>query len=299
MLSKKYFLIGAFFGLILLIVYIISQPDGKLHVVFCDVGQGDSAYLKMPNGADVLIDGGPNDKVLSCLGNQMPFYDRTIDIVILSHPQKDHLQGLISVLERYSVKYFVIGPIANDSEGYRRLVKLIGNKKIPYRNLYSGDFFMVGKVKFKILWPERKWVAERIQNSEFGFQEGKAVLGISTDEDLNDFSQFIHLSYADFDALFTGDGDGRIQDDVMTGTELPDVEVLKFPHHGSKTGILPEFLDKIKPEVAVISSGKNPWGHPTKEALKLLLDRKINILRTDQIGEIELVSDGISWKEVY
>src|SRR3989344_9140986 len=162
MLSKKYFLIGAFFGLILLIVYIISQPDGKLHVVFCDVGQGDSAYLKMPNGADVLIDGGPDDKVLSCLGRHMPFYDRTIDVVILSHPQKDHLQGLISVIDRYNVGYFIIGVEGNDTEGYKKLIQTIKKKNIKIKNLYTGDSLSLGKVNFSVLWPERKWVASQL-----------------------------------------------------------------------------------------------------------------------------------------
>lgn len=297
MFSRKYFLIGAFFGLVLLIVYIFSQPDGRLHLVFCDVGQGDAAYIKMPNGADMLIDGGPNDKVLTCLGNNMPFYDRTIDMVVLTHPEKDHLQGLISVLDRYSVKYFIIGVVGNDTEGYKKLANLIDKKKIPYKNLYSGDFFMLGNVKFNILWPDRNWVAEHLENSVLANSlSGKAVLGLSSENNLNEFSYYIHLNYGKFDVLYTGDGDSIIQDDVIERASLPDVELLKFPHHGSKTGILPEFLDRVKPEAAVISSGKNPWGHPTKEALELLQSRNITILRTDRKGEIEFVSDGTGWE---
>lgn len=297
MISKKYFIIGGIFGLILLFVYISSQPDGKLHIIFCDVGQGDGAYIKMPNGSDMLLDGGPNEKVLSCLGKNMPFYDRKIDVIVLSHPQKDHLQGLISVLERYNVKYIVIGVVGNDSEGYKKLVSLINKKKINYKNLFQGDFFQLGQVKMSILWPERKWTEARIQQPAFAplSGAGKAVLGLATDTELNDFSYYIHLQYGQFDTLFTGDGDSGIQPQIMVSTQLPDVELLKFPHHGSKTAILSEFLDKIKPETTVISSGKNPWGHPTKEALKILSDRDIKILRTDQSGDIEIESDGINW----
>ncbi|OGG03736.1 hypothetical protein A2W14_05100 [Candidatus Gottesmanbacteria bacterium RBG_16_37_8] len=296
MFSTKYFLSGGVFGLILLMVYFFSLPDGKLHIVFCDVGQGDAAYIRTGNGQDMLIDGGPNDKVLTCLGNNMPFYDRTIDVVLLTHPQKDHLQGLISVLERYSVKYFVIGVEGNNTEGYRKLADLIKNKGIIYKNLYQGDNFLLGDVRMNVLWPEKKWVADRIQSSEFRIQNvGVAVLGMSTDTNINDFSYYLHLSYGEFDALFSGDGDSRIQPEVMLTANLPDVELLKFPHHGSKTGILPEFLDKIKPETAVISSGKNPWGHPTKEALQLLVERGINILRTDKEGDIEFQTDGTHW----
>src|SRR3989338_10871213 len=109
MFSKKNYIISLFIGIILLFSYIFSLSDNKLHLIFCDVGQGDAIYIRMPDNSDLLIDGGPNDKVLSCLGKHMPFYDRTIDVVVLSHPQTDHLQGLISVIDRYNVGYFIIG----------------------------------------------------------------------------------------------------------------------------------------------------------------------------------------------
>ena len=298
MFSKKYFIIGALSGFILLLVYIISRPDGKLHIAFCDVGQGDAAYLRMPNGSDMLIDGGPNDKVLGCLGKNMPFYDHEIDIVVLSHPQKDHLQGLISVLERYEVKNFIINAAGNESDGYKKLVTLINNKKIPYRNLYTGDYIRIGGVRFDVLWPEKSWLGLKFQNptDKIQIEEGKAVLGMSTDTDLNDFSYYLHLKYGEFDALFTGDGDKRVQPEIMTTAVLGDIEVLKFPHHGSKNGVTGEFLDKVKPEAAVISVGKNPWGHPTVEALKLLTERGINVYRTDTDGEIDIDSDGRDWQ---
>lgn len=290
-------MIGGLFGLILLFAYIFSLPDGKLHLVFCDVGQGDAAYIRTPDNFDMLIDGGPNSKVLDCLGNNMPFYDHSLDVVVLSHPQKDHLQGLIDVVERYSVKYFVIGVIGNESEGYKKLVRLIQQKKIPYKNLYQGDKFSLGKVKFEVIWPEKEWAASKTSPAPqlAGATNSQAVLGLATSADLNDFSYMLHLSYGEFDALFTGDGDSRIQPEVLATVVLPDVEVLKFPHHGSKTGILPEFLAKIKPEAAVISVGKNPWGHPTKEALQILSDNNIQTWRTDLLGEIEIETDGTTW----
>lgn len=284
MSNKKYFLSGVVIGGILLFSFFLSLPDGKLHVVFCNVGQGDAAYIRTPNNQDMLIDGGPDNKVLSCLGKYMPFYDRAIDLVLLTHPQKDHLQGLISVVERYTVKHFVIGVVGNETEGYRKLVEAIQKKKVPTRNLYLGDTFSLGSVKFSVLWPERSWVSD------------KSVLGLSTDTGLNSFSYFLHLSYGSFDALFTGDGDSRIQPEIMRQANLPDIEVLKFPHHGSKTGILPEFLDKIHPELAVISVGKNSYGHPSKEAIELLSNRAIRIKRTDEDGNVEVISDGSTWK---
>lgn len=307
------------FGTVLLFSYLFTFPDGRLHIVFCDVGQGDAAYIRTPSNLDMLIDGGPNDQVLVCLGKNMPFYDRTIDIVVLSHPQKDHMQGLLSVLQRYQVRNFIIGAVGNDTEGYGQLVSLIKEKNIPVRNLYAGDSFSLGDVKFQVLWPEKEWVASQTLDIETGdasqmpywhataiagstnkvasgrtrklLSEG-VVLGLSTDADLNKFSYYLHLQYQDFDALFTGDGDSKIQPQILRRVDLPDVDVLKFPHHGSKYGVLPEFLDQIRPETAVISVGKNPWGHPTDEALKLLSEKEIKIRRTDREGEVTIISDG-------
>lgn len=296
--SKKHFISGLLIGAVLLFAYLFSLPDGRLHIVFCDVGQGDAVYIRTPTSEDILIDGGPNDKVLSCLGRHMPFYDRTIDMVILSHPQKDHLQGLISVIQRYNVKYFVRGVVSNESEGYKGLVEEVRGKKIPVKNLYKGDGFSLGMVKFSILWPEKEWMVQNLSPSisDLSYLSHLKVLGLSTTRELNDFSYYLHLSYGTFDALFPGDGDSRVQPEVMERVSLPDVEILKYPHHGSKYGATDEFLDTVKPEFAVISVGKNPWGHPTKEAIEQLEERTIKYKRTDIEGDVEVISDGRGWR---
>ena len=296
MAAKKGFLIGALFGLILLFVYIYSQPDGKLHLVFCDVGQGDAIFIKTPDNHDLLIDGGPNERVLQCLGDNMPFYDRTIDMVVLTHPQKDHLQGLLSVIDRYSIKYFVSVPVGNTSQGFSELKKKIEAKGIPVKNLYQGDNFSMGEVKFNVLWPEREWTNEKLGNNILLAGNSSNVLGISAESaDLNSFSIVLYLNYRQFDTLLTGDSDSKIQPEIIRTAKIPDVEILKFPHHGSKTGITREFLEEIRPELTIISVGKNPWGHPTKEALAQLEAIKSQVARTDQRGEIEVISDGKSW----
>ena len=301
MFSKKHFIFGSLIGLVLLFSYFFTLPDGKLHLVFCNVGQGDAAYIRTANNLDMLIDGGPDDKILSCLGRHMPFYDRTLDVVVLSHPQADHLTGLISVLQRYRVKNFVIGVIGNnDAKVYKQLIDEVNKKNIPVKHLYTGDNFSLGALKVSVLWPEKKWVAENLSFSlsslsDLGSLSDSRVLGLATDRDLNDFSSYLHLTYGTFDALFTGDGDSRIQPEILARAALAKVDVLKFPHHGSKYGALPEFLDQVKPALAVISVGKNPWGHPTSEALKLLSDKDIKIKRTDKEGDIEIISDGKTW----
>lgn len=297
MFRRKPFITGLMIGTVLLVSFVFTLPDGKLHIVFCDVGQGDAAYIRTPSNQDVLIDGGPNEKVLSCLGKYMPFYDRTIDVVVLTHPQKDHLQGLISVVQRYQVNNFVIGIVGNETEGYKKLIEVIKEKNIPVKNLFLGDSLSLGEVKISVLWPERQWVASHLAPnlSDLSYLSGKQVLGLSTDTGLNDFSYYLHLSYKTFDALFTGDGDRRIQPEIMRTVTLPDVELLKFPHHGSKTGVMGEFLEQIKPESAIISVGRNSYGHPTKEALELLSNRAIEIKRTDLQGDIDVNTDGVNW----
>ncbi len=280
---KKTYILGSLIGLTLFFSFFFSLPDGKLHLVFCDVGQGDAAYIRTPSNQDLLIDAGPNDKVLDCLGKNMPFYDRTIDVVVLSHPESDHFKGLLSVIDRYTVKYIVMPAVTNEDQSYQKLLEKIREKKIPVKNLYSGDKFFLGKVELDILWPEKEWTDSR-------------VLGLATKStNLNYFSQYLQLKYGSFDVFFPGDGDSRIQPEVMREVSLPDVDILKFPHHGSKYGVTEEFMDKVKPELAVISVGKNPWGHPTKEALDLLQNKSIKYLRTDQRGNIEVVSDGNKW----
>ena len=238
-------------------------PDDKLHLVVCDVGQGD-AILVSYKTTQMLVDGGPNSSVLKCLGDHMPFYDRRIEVVVLTHPQADHMNGLIDVLKRYTVLQFVKELVSNDTVGYRELMKLIAKMNVVA--VYSGDEIKLGKMKFDVIWPER------------GFES----------KELNETAIVGKLSFGDFDALLTSDA-GLIA--------LPvSADVLKVPHHGSKYGMTREWLEVVRPQLAIISVGKrNSYGHPTPEVLKLLSDQGIKMLRTDQDGTVEVVSDGKSY----
>ncbi len=277
-ISPKYLLGGVLIGLILLGATLFSLPDGKLHLVFCDVGQGDAIYLRTAHGEDILVDGGPNDKVLACLGEHMPFYDRTIELVFLSHPQADYLTGLISVLERYSVKYFVSSGIGSETEGYQQLEKLLKSKKVVRKKEFTGGKVKIDNLVLTSLWPNEQ------------------VLGATTmTSDSNDISLILKLTYGQFSALLTGDAPLRSASYGGAGQEQRKIEVLKVPHHGSRTGLDADSLEKIRPRLAVISVGKNSYGHPAKETLEVLRDYDTKILRTDNDGEIEIISDGKSW----
>ncbi len=296
-ISTKHLLSGAIIGLILITASLFSLPDGKLHIFFCDVGQGDAAYIRTPNNQDVLIDGGPDKSVLSCLGRHMPFYDHTIDVVMLTHPQKDHMEGLSSVIQRYKVKNFIIGIEGNDTQGYKFLVDILAKDKISIKNLYWGDKFSLGKTVFSVLWPTRDWAFQNINAklAQGANLKGSAVLGLTTEKNINDFSYYLELTYGSFNALFTGDGDVRIQGEIMKEITLPRVNILKYPHHGSKYGAGEGFLSLVHPDLTVISVGKNPWGHPNTETLELLSKLSIPFKRTDQSGDVEIISDGKGW----
>ena len=289
-------------------VFVVGEkqklPDGKLHIVFCNVGQGDAIYIKTPKGNDILVDGGPDDKVLGCLSSHMPFWDRDLEMVVLSHPQADHLTGLILVASRYSLSYFITSPAGNTTLGYKKLVDLIKNNGVRVKNVYTGEIIDFGDgVIFKVVWPEEKWAKSKVDlasGQNFGsLLQGinEEVLGAETiDKELNDFSTMILVQMNEFDVLLSGDGDSRIDDMVLADNLFPTIEVLKVPHHGSKTAMTEKFIQAIHPNLAVISVGKdNKYGHPVLSTLEQIQNTGTKILRTDQKGEIEVVSDGKGW----
>ncbi len=300
---KPKYLFLAIFILLGLIWAIISQlPDGKLHIFFCDVGQGDAIYIRMPNNADLLVDGGtPDNKVLNCLGRNMPFYDRTLDLVLMTHPQQDHFGGLISVIKRYTIKNFVTAPVYNPISAFDELIAGTNNKNIPVRSVFTGDSIHFGQVTANVLWPQKDWF-EQMRAMAQVVPKQKSYLGSNLYEfnknvDLNIFSIYLHLRYGDFDLLLTGDGDIPLQTQLIRfGIELPQsIEVLKVPHHGSALALLTSTIDQLEPQLSVIEVGKNGYGHPNPTIVESL-KKYGQVLRTDQNKTIELVSDGHTWE---
>lgn len=295
-------------GFILLVSFIGTFPDGKLHIVFCDVGQGDGAYIRFPDGRDMVVDGGPNNKIIDCLSNHMPFWDRQINLVLATHPQKDHIGGIPEVLRRYRVDYVVRSDVGADSDIYGELLAVIKEKKIPEKFVTTNENITIGSVILSTLWPNQEQI-EIFKRSPLASLQGvtlqSPVLGAKSPPDLNDGSVVFWLRYGTFDALFTGDADTRVEAGYRgtqlalrqgSGQAVDGIEVLKVPHHGSKTGMSDAFLDWLRPQLAVISVGKNSYGHPTQETLEKLATRGVRVLRTDQEGDIEIVSDGKGWQ---
>lgn len=274
-LSVLTFLLGC-----ILVYKNILYNDKKLHVVICSVGQGDAIFVRTPQGSDILIDGGPDDSVLSCLSKHMPFWDRTIEIMILTHPHADHLTGLIDVTKRYRVLVFGTGKTGN-STGFQELMKLLKQNKTQEKLLRQGDKFILNEVVLETLWPTQEWI------------EQNAGTGENANE--NGFSAIELLNYKNFKALFTGDAQVKDMEkiDLLAGA----IDLLKVPHHGSRFGLTAEILNVLGPNLAVISVGRNnKYGHPTPFILDLLKNLNIKTLRTDQMGDIEIISDGLNWR---
>ena len=288
-LKTGYFISGIITGLILLFNFFQQLPDGKMHIVFCDVGQGDATYIRFPNGKDMLIDGGPSGqtpKVLGCLAKHMSIFDREIDVVVLTHPQEDHLGGLSEIVKRYQVQYFVHSDRTATTEGYTKLMEIMTQKHIPSRSVATGEEITIGTTQFVVLSPKKSVVA------------GVGTPNVLGAADVNESCVVLRLSYGSFDVLFMGDADSQVDPELI---KYPfriqgKLEVLKVPHHGSKTGMTEGFLSWIGPtDTAIISVGKNMYGHPAPETLTQLTKRNIQVKRTDQEGDIEIVTDGKTW----
>jgi len=275
--------IGLFVGIVR------SFPDQYAHVIACDVGQGDAIVLSY-RSSQVLIDGGPDSKVLDCLSRHIPFWDRTLEVMILTHPQADHMNGLVDVLDRFTVEQVIVNGVVNDTAGFRAFQDAVFKEGAVIYLPSRGDVIRIGEMQLSVLWP----------NSQVGLAEvwqpetGGAILGAATYQgDINETSIVSRLSYGDFDALFVGDMGFSTEEALVASGVLGKVELLKVGHHGSKYASSAEFLDTVHPALGVISVGaQNRFGHPTQETLMRLDQIGARILRTDVSGDVEVDSDG-------
>jgi len=263
-------------------LFIVFWPDQKLYFIACDVGQGD-AILLSKGFTQILIDGGPNNKVLDCLEENIPFWDRTIELMINTHQDKDHLAGLIEVVKRYEVKQILSNSFWLETQTFKDFHKQVAEYGIPVYSPQKGEKIKIAGIELKTLWPVKK-------TGDVGIwrDSSEGVLGETTEKQkTNENSIVLHLQYGNFDAVLTGDITSKEEKQIIEGYKFSDIEVLKIAHHGSKYSTSSEFLKAIKPETAIISVGKNSWGHPTEEVLERLQSIGAQILRTDQ-GKIKL-----------
>jgi competence protein ComEC len=255
--------------------------DHKLHIVFCNVGQGDGILVRTPAQKYILIDSGPDKSILDCLGRHMPLWQRDIDLALLSHPHTDHFMGFYYVSDRYHIKAFATENLDNKTPGFQMLLSQLREKKIPSRHVLQGDRFKLDNgVSLDIEGPSLRYLNMTSPGGQIG--------------DSKEFASVItKVSYGSFSTLLSGDSQAVGLEDAL-GTIGGPVTILQSPHHGSATGLSAELLEKLAPKLAVISVGKNNYGHPALATLYLLKD--IPTKRTDKVGDIEIITDGQSWK---
>lgn len=253
-----------------------SLPDGRLHVFMLNIGQGDAILIQAATGERVLVDGGPDDLVAQELSAVMPFYEKTIDVVILTHPHADHVDGLVEVLRRYDVKRVIMTGVSYNDAGYDAFLDQIFLKKVPVIFVDGKRDFSLGSLVFDMLFPLEPEQGKRFSN-------------------LNNSSIVFRLLYGKESFYFSGDlekeGEAKL---IESGLDL-SADVLKAGHHGSRTASTESFLDLARPKIALISCGiDNKFKHPHAETLEHYLERNIETFRTDINGRIEVVSDGMS-----
>jgi competence protein ComEC len=275
-LSRLLLLFSAIFIVLGVLLVYESSKEGDLRMVFCDIGQGDGFLIVSPGGKQVVIDGGPGTKIVDCLSQSMPFWDRKIELMVLTHPQKDHMEGLIEVLNRYKVEAIMTTDVSNNTEVYDVWKKAVNDERANVHEPKSDDTVLVDKnglLKLEVLWPGETMLK--------GWQNNPP-------SDLNDSSVTMRVSFGKFCAYLTGD----LPKEILSTLIDKSCQVLKVSHHGSKTGTSEEILEKAQPEYAIIQVGKNRFGHPHQEVLDILESKNVQTYRNDIDGEIQINSNG-------
>lgn len=260
-------------------VYDLNNPQA-LEVIFFDIGQGDAIFIETPQGRQILIDGGQDTGILEKLGDEMPFWDRTIDLVILTHPEHDHYGGLIEVLKNYKVENILWTGVLRNTSEYKEWQKTIKEEEeqgAQIRIARAGQLIHLGNQSnryMEVLYPFEDLEGQEIKNT-------------------NNTSIIIRLVFKNNSFLFTGDAYQSVEKKLLENEIDVDSDVLKVGHHGSKTSSSEEFIKQVSPDIAVISAGKdNPYHHPHQETLKTLEKYGIKILRTDLNNDIKLTTNG-------
>ena len=268
---------------ILVWITVFTLPDNNLHASFLDVGQGD-AVLFQRGSQQVLVDGGPSDQaIMLALGKEMPFWDRTIDLVVLTHPHADHITGLLEALKRYRVgqvlytDYTGLAGLQKEAPLYDDWLNLIKEKNIKSTLARAGQQVSFGHgVVIEVLNPQ-------------------TPLLTGTESDIDNNGVVLRLEIGKLSFLITGDMEWQAESELITRRSHLNSTVLKVAHHGSETSTTEGFLGAVNPRLAVISVGRdNPFGHPSAEVMNRLEGKpgQENIYRTDRDGRIELITDG-------
>jgi competence protein ComEC len=252
---------------------VLKSSDNLLHIYFLDVGQGDSILIKTSDLRYILIDGGPDEKILTELGKVLPLWRKKIDIVIATHADEDHIGGLAFVIERYTVGTFYINNNNLQNPFLERIISVLSEENIPVTILNTSNQFVVDSLELDILWPE---------------------IASSDVESENPQSLVLRGRFGEISFLLMADIEEDQEKVLLIKYYSLNSTILKLSHHGSKTANSEDFLDIVNPKFFIVSCGKdNKFGHPSQEVLKRLEVKDGQLLRTDQDGTIEFITDGV------
>lgn len=248
--------------------------ENRLKVYFLNVGQGDAIFIQTPNGNQVLIDGGPDETIIRELSEVMSFNDRSIDLVILTHPDADHLNGLIEVLRRYEVGQILENRIEHNSPAHELWNELKKEAKIYQAS--GGQIINIGNgAEISIIFPLDP-------NRHFAKTNNNSIIS--------------KLVFGENSLLLTGDIEAQVEKELVARRTDIDSDLLKVPHHGSKTSSTQNFLEAVSPESAFIQVGAdNRYGHPHPSITQRLEKMGVKYYRTDTDGRIELFFNGTDY----
>ncbi|MFH1225917.1 MAG: MBL fold metallo-hydrolase [bacterium] len=260
---------------VLLVLGILSRqaPKDNFLVAFLNVGQGDAIFIRTPDQRRIIIDGGPDNKALSELGRHLPFFKQRIDLMILTHPDSDHLTGLVEILKRYPTNQILTTGVLHTTAGYLEWLKLIKEKNIETQIARAGQEMDFGGAKLAVLFPIQDLSQQKVA-------------------ELNQSSIVIKLTYGQNCFLLTGDADAEVEKLLLALKIDLACEVLKVSHHGSDSATGEEFLTAVQPAYAIVSVGENRFGLPSRRIISRLRRAGAEVLQTNELGEIVFTSDG-------
>ncbi len=255
--------------------WLTYQAASDLEVVFLDIGQGDAILIKTPYGQNILIDGGPDNTVIKRLAENFSWWDKKIDLMILTHPHDDHVSGLIDVIKRYKVEKILYTGVVHSSPDYLAWLELIRDRKIPLTIIDRPQIIEFGEnCGLQIIYPRESLLGKEVSN-------------------LNNSSIVAKLVYGQTKFLLAGDIELEVEQELLnSGTDL-SAQVFKANHHGSDTSNSTEFLQAVQPEIVVIQVGAdNNFGHPSRRVIKRIERIGAQVFRNDLDGTVKLISDG-------
>lgn len=252
----------------------LYNPVYQLEVDFLDVGQGDAILIKTPFGQNILIDGGPDNTIIKRLSENLAWWDKKIDLMILTHPHSDHVGGLIDVIKRYKVEKILYTGVVHNSPDYLVWLELIRGRKIPLIIIDRPQVIELGEdCELQIIYPRESLLGKEVDN-------------------LNSSSIIAKLVYGQTKFLFTGDAESEVEQELINSNADLSAQVLKAGHHGSDTSSGQEFLQAVRPEIVIIQVGGNDFGHPSRRVIKRLERIGAQVFRNDLDGTVRVVSDG-------